>query len=80
MNLTLIRNVNEFTLFRHLLHFCFVDFSCFICYLYLFKHTGVQHDFHIIYFSCHLTVTRRNKDITLIGLNLLQKIIDRNKI
>ena len=26
---------------------CFVGGSCFICYLYLFMYTGVQHDFHV---------------------------------
>jgi hypothetical protein len=30
-----------------------------VCYLYLFTHTGVQHDFHIRRCSCRLTVTRR---------------------
>ena len=29
----------------------------YLCYCYLFMHTGVQHDFHIRLFSCGLTVT-----------------------
>ena len=34
-------------------------FMFYLCYLYLFTHTGVQHDFHITWCSCRLTVTRR---------------------
>jgi hypothetical protein len=30
-----------------------------LCYLYLFTYTIVQHDFHIKWCSCRLTVTRR---------------------
>ena len=35
---------------------CFVEGSCFI-YLYLFTYTGVQHDFHIRWCSCRLSLT-----------------------
>ena len=28
----------------------------YLCYLYLFTHTGVQHDFHIRWWMCRLTV------------------------
>ena len=41
---------------------CFVVrfvISCVICYLYLFKHTGVPRDFHITLCSCRLTVLPR---------------------
>ena len=38
---------------------CCVGGSCFICYLYLFTFTGVQHDFHLTWCSCLLTTTRR---------------------
>ena len=31
----------------------------YICYLYLFTYTGVQHDFHVKWWSRRLTVTRR---------------------
>jgi len=41
--------------------FCFVlyGFMCYLCYLYLFTYTGVQHDFYIRWCSCPLTVTQR---------------------
>jgi hypothetical protein len=29
----------------------------YLCYLYLFKYTGVRHDFHVRWCSCHLKVT-----------------------
>jgi hypothetical protein len=38
---------------------CCVGGSCFICYLYLFTFTGVQHDFHLTWCSCLLAITRR---------------------
>jgi len=31
----------------------------YLCYLYLFMYTGVQHDFHIIDCSCRFTVTQQ---------------------
>ena len=34
-------------------------FMFYLCYLYLFKYTGVQHDFHIRWCSCRLTVAWR---------------------
>jgi hypothetical protein len=41
---------------RHWLH---RGFMFYFCYVYLFTHTDVQHDFHVISCSCRLTVTRR---------------------
>ena len=41
---------------RHWLH---RGFTFYFCYVYLFTHTDVQHDFHVISCSCRLTVTRR---------------------
>jgi hypothetical protein len=38
--------------------FCRV-FMLNLCYLCLFMHTDVQHDFHVWWCSCRLTVTRR---------------------
>ena len=38
---------------------CCVGGSCFICYLYLFTFTGVQHEFHLTWCSCLLAITRR---------------------
>lgn len=40
-----------------LLTFCFVDdFMFYLCYLYFFTHTGVQHDVYIRWGLCRLTV------------------------
>jgi hypothetical protein len=33
--------------------------TLYLCYMYLFTYTGVQHDFHIRWWSCHLMVPRR---------------------
>ena len=41
-----------------LLSLCFVGGSCLcLCHLHLFKFSGVQHDFHVTWCSCCLTVT-----------------------
>ena len=40
-------------------HLLFRGFMLYLCYLYSFTYTGVQHDFHIIWCSCRLTVTRQ---------------------
>ena len=36
-----------------------VHFILYLCYLYLFTHIGVQHDFHVRWCFCLLTATRR---------------------
>jgi len=33
-------------------------FMFYLCYLYSFTYTDVQHNFHIRWYSCRLTVTR----------------------
>jgi hypothetical protein len=33
-------------------------FMFYLCYFYLFKNNGIQHDFHIRWCSCRLAVTR----------------------
>jgi hypothetical protein len=38
--------------------FCSV-FMFYVCYLFLIRYIGVSHDFHISWWSCLLTVTRR---------------------
>ena len=38
--------------------FC-MEFMFYLCYLYLFTYTGLQHDFRITIYSCLLTVTRQ---------------------
>jgi len=40
----------------------------YLCFLYLFTHTCVQDDLHIILCSCRLTVTRR---VSLVEQELL---------
>ena len=39
--------------------FVFEGFMIYLCYLYLFTFTGVQHDLYIRCCSCRLTVTRQ---------------------
>ena len=39
--------------------FTLSEFMFYLCYLYLFTHTGVQHDYNIRWCSCSLTVTPR---------------------
>jgi len=49
----------------------FVGGSCFIYVIfYLFTHTGVQHDFHVTWCLCRLTVTRRVSLVEQEPLNL----------
>jgi hypothetical protein len=43
-------------------------FTFYLCFLYLLTHTGVQHDFPVIWCWCHLTVTRR---VTIVERELL---------
>jgi hypothetical protein len=40
----------------------------YLCVLYLFTYTGVQHDFHVRWCWCHLAVTRR---VTIVEQELL---------
>ena len=40
-------------------HLFYREFMFYLCYLYLFTNTGVQHDIHIRWCSCALTVKRR---------------------
>jgi len=43
-------------------------FTFYLCLLYLFTHTGVQHDFPVRWCWCHLTVRRR---VTIVEQELL---------
>jgi len=46
--------------YKTMFHAYFLPFALFmvyLCYLYLFTHTGVQHDFNITWHTCRLTVT-----------------------
>jgi hypothetical protein len=48
---------------------CYVrGFMFYLFVLYLFKHTGVQHDFHVRWCSCSLTVIQR---VSLVEQKLL---------
>ena len=49
--------------------FVFIYVICiYLCYLYLLTYNGVQHDFHIRWCSCRVTITRR---VSLVEKKLL---------
>jgi hypothetical protein len=53
---------------RHYYYLFYGRFTFYSCFLYLLTHTGVQHDFPVIWCWCHLTVTRR---VTIVERELL---------
>ena len=54
--------------------FC-TGFMFYLCYLYLFTYTGVQHDFNIRWCSCRLTVTWQMSHVEQELLTLPQHLI-----